>query len=193
MYYYIKGTLQLLLDSFAVLETGGIGYKIIISKNTFSKIAAKINKEVTLYTYLAIRDDAMDLYGFVTNDEHLSFVKLLAVSGIGPKAAMSILSIMTPEQLSAAVSSGDAKAISAANGVGLKTAQKVIIELKGKLDLSDDALLESSTPSVMIDAVNALAVLGYTRGEAANAFKDIDMSLPFENIITLALKKLNKL
>lgn len=193
MYYSIRGSLLILTNEFAVVEAGGIGYKITVSANTFGKISASLGKEVTLLTYLAVREDAMELFGFFNTEEHFSFTKLIAVSGIGPKAAMAILSIMTPEQLSFAVASGDAKAITRANGVGLKTAQKVIIELKGKLDLSDDtANLSGTAPSAMSDAVNALAVLGYTRAEAASALKGIEMTLPFEEIITSALKKLNR-
>ncbi len=191
MYYYIKGTLALLAGDTAVIDAGGIGYRLTVTQNTFAALASKLGKEAQLFTYLAVRDDAMELYGFASEDEKLFFTKLLSVSGIGPKAAVSVLSAFTPNQLVSAVQAGDAKMISRANGIGLKTAQKVIIELKGKLDLSDDAA-GGALPSAATEAVNALTVLGYTRGEAAEAVKGIDGTLALEEIIALALKKLNR-
>lgn len=191
MYYYIKGTLALLAGDTAVIDAGGIGYRLTVTQNTFAALASKLGKEAQLFTYLAVRDDAMELYGFASEDEKLFFTKLLGVSGIGPKAAVSVLSAFTPNQLVSAVQAGDAKMISRANGIGLKTAQKVIIELKGKLDLSDDTA-GGALPSAATEAVNALTVLGYTRGEAAEAVKGIDGTLALEEIIALALKKLNR-
>ena len=132
MYYYIKGTLALLAGDTAVIDAGGIGYRLTVTQNTFAALASKLGKEAQLFTYLAVRDDAMELYGFASEEEKLFFTKLLSVSGIGPKAAVSVLSAFTPNQLVSAVQAGDAKMISRANGIGLKTAQKVIIELKGK-------------------------------------------------------------
>lgn len=191
MYYYIKGTLTLLAGDTAVIDAGGIGYRLTVTQNTFAALASKLGKEAQLFTYLAVRDDAMELYGFASEEEKLFFTKLLSVSGIGPKAAVSVLSAFTPNQLVSAVQAGDAKMISRANGIGLKTAQKVIIELKGKLDLSDDTA-GVALPSAATEAVNALTVLGYTRGEAAEAVKGIDGTLALEEIIALALKKLNR-
>ena len=192
MYYYIKGTLALLAGDTAVIDAGGIGYRLTVTQNTFAALASKLGKEAQLFTYLAVRDDAMELYGFASEEEKLFFTKLLSVSGIGPKAAISVLSAFTPNQLVSAVQAGDAKTISRAHGIGLKTAQKVIIELKGKLDLSDDTA-GGGLPSAATEAVNALTVLGYTRGEAAEAVKGIDGTLALEEIIALALKKLNRL
>ena len=191
MYYYIKGTLALLAGDTAVIDAGGIGYRLTVTQNTFAALASKLGKEAQLFTYLAVRDDAMELYGFASEEEKLFFTKLLSVSGIGPKAAVSVLSAFTPNQLVSAVQAGDAKMISRANGIGLKTAQKVIIELKGKLYLSDDTA-GGALPSASTEAVNALTVLGYTRGEAAEAVKGIDGTLALEEIIALALKKLNR-
>ena len=191
MYYYIKGTLALLAGDTAVIDAGGIGYRLTVTQNTFAALASKLGKEAQLFTYLAVRDDAMELYGFASEEEKLFFTKLLSVSGIGPKAAVSVLSAFTPNQLVSAVQAGDAKMISRANGIGRKTAQKVIIELMGKLDLSDDTA-GGALPSAATEAVNALTVLGYTRGEAAEAVKGIDGTLALEEIIALALKKLNR-
>lgn len=192
MYYYIKGTLALLAGDTAVIDAGGVGYRLTVTQNTFAALAPKSGKEAQLFTYLAVRDDALELYGFASEDEKRFFTKLLGVSGIGPRAAISILSAFTPNQLVSAVQAGDAKMIARANGIGLKTAQKVIIELKGKLDLSDDTAGGGALPSAATEAVNALTVLGYTKGEAADAVRGIDGTLPLEEIIALALKKLNR-
>lgn len=192
MYYYIKGTLALLAGDTAVIDAGGVGYRLTVTQNTFAALASKLGKEAQLFTYLAVRDDAMELYGFASEDEKQFFTKLLGVSGIGPKAAISVLSSFTPNQLVSAVQAGDAKMIARANGIGLKTAQKVIIELKGKLDLSEDTASGGALPSAATEAVNALTVLGYTRNEAADAVKGIDGTLPLEEIIAMALKKLNR-
>ncbi|MDL2286957.1 Holliday junction branch migration protein RuvA [Eubacteriales bacterium OttesenSCG-928-G02] len=191
MYYYIKGNLNLLLNDYAVIDNNGIGYKLSITSNTFSKIASSLGKEVQLYTYFNVKEDSQELFGFYNIDEHASFSKLITVSGIGPKAALSILSTLTVEQLMLCVQNGDAKTISRANGVGLKTAQKVIIELKGKLDLNSSSE-NAATSTVMNDVAESLVVLGFTTAEALNALKGIDLTLPIEEIITLALKKFNK-
>lgn len=192
MYYYIKGTLALLSGDTAVIDANGVGYALTVTQNTFSALASKLGREAQLFTYLAVRDDAMELYGFSSEDEKALFIKLLGVSGVGPKAAVSILSSFTPNQLISAVQSGDAKLISRANGIGLKTAQKIIIELKGKLDLSDDTSSSSAPPSA-VEAVNALTVLGYSRSEASDAVKGLDPSLSLEELVAGALKKLNRL
>lgn len=190
MYSYIKGKLVSLNGDAAVLDNNGIGYKLFISHNTQGKLASFIQKEVKLFTYLNVREDAMELYGFSSEEEQICFTKLITVSGVGPKAAMSVLSAFTPEKLAFAVSTGDAKAITRANGVGLKTAQKIIIELKGKLDLEGDG---SDSPAGSInDAITTLTGLGYTKAEALAALKGIDTNQPIEDIITQAFKKLNK-
>lgn len=194
MFYYIKGELTELGSDFAVLDAGGVGYMLYVSAPTHEKLAPLFRKTAQLYTYLNVREDAMELYGFYAGEERECFIKLLSVSGVGPKAAMSILSLYTPQSLASLVASGDAKAISRANGVGLKTAQKVIIELKGKLDLSESAE-GANTPlsSALSDAADTLAVMGYSKSESAQALKGISPDLPLEVIIKEALKKLNRL
>lgn len=191
MYQYIKGRLTVLNGDMAVLETAGVGYKLFISHNTHSKLASFLDKEVKLYTYLNVREDALELYGFYTDEEQSCFSKLVTVSGVGPKAAMSVLSVFTPERLAFTVSAGDARSISKANGVGLKTAQKIIIELKGKLDLEGESGGDVSTGNIS-NALSMLTGLGYTKAEALTALKDIDPNIPVEEIMTLALKKLNR-
>ncbi len=190
MYYYIKGKLTRLYGEYAVVETCGLGYKLFVTRNTHSKLASLLEKDVLLYTYLNIREDAEELYGFYNEEERNCFIKLIAVSGVGPKAASSVLSVLTPERLAFAVSSGDAKSITRANGVGMKTAQKIIIELKGRLDLGENA--DDSPVGGVADAINALTSLGYTKAEAMTALAGIDPNLPLEEIITGAFKKLNR-
>ncbi len=193
MFYYIKGTLVILSGDVAVIDAGGVGYRLSVTQNTFSSLANKLGKEALLYTYFAVREDAQELYGFSTEEEKELFTKLLGVSGVGPKAGLSILSAFTPSQLISAVQSGDAKTITRANGIGLKSAQKIIIELKGKLDLTDSSAEIQNKPSVFAEAINALTLLGYTRGEASDAVKSADVSLSLEEVIAFALKRLNRI
>ena len=187
MFYYIKGALTALNPDFAVIDANGVGYMLYVSLATHEKLAPLYGKQAQLYTYLNVREDAMELFGFYTEEERECFIKLLSVSGVGPKAAMAILSLYTPQSLAGLVANGDAKAISRANGVGLKTAQKVIIELKGKLDLSEGAA------AALADAADTLAVMGYSKAESAEALRGINADQPLENIIKDALRKLNRL
>lgn len=198
MFYYVKGTLVICEGTFAVIDCGGVGYKLTVSETTFSKIAGKLGSEVTLYTYLSVREDAVELIGFYSTDELSAFKMLITVSGVGPKAAIAILSIMTPEKFAFAVSTGDSKAIAKANGVGAKTAARVILELRDKvtkeLSAVDAETGEVFTPSVSTsastEAVSALMVLGFTRAEAERALSGVNLNDSLENIITAALKKL---
>ena len=193
MFYYIKGALTALNPDFAVIDANGVGYMLYVSLATHEKLAPLYGRQAQLYTYLNVREDAMELFGFFTEEERECFIKLLSVSGVGPKAAMAILSLYTPQSLAGLVANGDAKAISRANGVGLKTAQKVIIELKGKLDLSGGPASASPLPSALADAADTLAVMGYSKAEAAEALRGVNADQPLENIIKDALKKLNRL
>lgn len=194
MYYYIKGELILKDAGFVVVDNNGIGYKIFTSGYTMANLSEKI---VTLYTYLHVREDIFDLYGFSTKDELSMFLNLISVSGVGPKAALSILSVMSPMSLAAAIITGDAKALTKANGVGAKMAQRVILELKDKLKNADiipdtltkEEVINSGSPE---EAVSALMVLGYSQNDAKRAVASVDQSLSTEEIITLALKKMMK-
>ena len=194
MYYYIKGELILKDAGFVVVDNNGIGYKIFTSGYTMANLSEKI---VTLYTYLHVREDIFGLYGFSTNDELSMFLNLISVSGVGPKAALSILSVMSPMSLAAAIITGDAKALTKANGVGAKMAQRVILELKDKLKNADiipdtltkEEVINSGSPE---EAVSALMVLGYSQNDAKRAVASVDQSLSTEEIITLALKKMMK-
>ena len=193
MYYYIKGELVLKQENFAVVDNGGVGYKIYTSQNSLAGISQGTN--VTFYTYLYVREDIFDIYGFVTNDELTMFLNLLSVSGVGPKAALAILSVMTPQQLVLAVITSDAKMLTKANGVGAKMAQRVILELKDKLKnvdiIPDEAMAEEFiSEDSGGEAVSALMVLGYSQQEAKKAVSKVDLTLPTEEIVKQALLKL---
>ncbi|MBQ8398454.1 MAG: Holliday junction branch migration protein RuvA [Clostridia bacterium] len=200
MFYYLEGKLFLPELSTAVIDCGGVGYKLTISGTTRSAISLKVGQTVKLYTYLSVREDAMELFGFFEEEELTAFTQLISVSGVGPKAAIAILSVLSVEQLNRAVLTGDAKSISRAQGVGAKIAARVVLELKDKLakalgvsaeDLPD-APPESGVQALS-DALNALMVLGYTRGEATAALKKIDPAgKSTEDLIKEGLKLLAK-
>lgn len=190
MYYYIKGQLVLKQDNFAVVDNGGIGYKIYTSQLSLDDV--NVGNEVTFYTHLHVREDIFDVYGFTKNEELSMFLHLLAVSGVGPKAALAILSTVTPNQLVLAVMTGDAKTLTKANGVGAKMAQRVILELKDRLKNSEIVPEEIVTREVTLDtaaleAVSALTVLGYSQNEAKSAVSKVDPSLGVEEIVKRAL------
>lgn len=211
MYYYIKGELVTAAPNMAVLDAGGVGYRLTVSENTYRGLPPRHSVEkppvVTLYTYLSVREDGIELFGFANERELSSFKMLLSVSGVGPKAAMSILSLLTPEKFALAVCTEDKKTISKANGVGPKTAARIILELRDKLmkerDIDHDlstAILDHSEEAAgapargkLSEAQDALLVLGYTRAEAQSVLKSMDVeALSVEDIIKEALKKLMK-
>lgn len=201
MFYYIKGELVMTDPQTAVIDCGGVGYKLAVSANTLSRLT-RLGEKVCLYTHFYIREDAVELLGFYSEAELSAFKLLISVSGIGPKAAMAILSIMTPEKFALAVSTGDAKAIAKAQGVGAKTAARVVLELKDKIaktfgtelsgtsDEAGEADLEFSPMGSTEEAITALMVLGYTRQEAKAALKGVDPMLSLEDMITAALRKM---
>ena len=204
MFYYISGRLAYSNPSTAVIDAGGVGYKMTISENTFNALP-RLNSDgfAKLYTYMAVREDDVELFGFISESELSTFKLLLTVSGVGPKAAISILSLLTPEKFALAVCTEDRKTIAKANGIGPKTAARVILELKDKLlkttDLGEVASAGFESVSVptnsgkLAEALDALLVLGYSRAEALNVLKNIDtQTLELEEIIKKALKLLMK-
>lgn len=193
MFYYIKGTLVHTDFSSAVIDTGGVAYKMTVSTSTLSQIAS-LKNDVKLYTYMAVREDAVDLYGFYTLEELSLFKLLITVSGVGPKAAMGVLSAFTPERFAIVVGSEDIKSLSKANGVGAKTAARIILELKDKVakEIVSSRPVPTQASGAVSDAQNALMVLGYTKAEATNALVGISPALPLEDMIKEALKKLMK-
>lgn len=202
MYYYIRGSLELLESNIAVIEAAGVGYCLSISANTRSKLAALNDaqkKNVKLLTHLAVREDGVELFGFYTDEELNVFRLLISVSGIGPKVALSVLGAMTPERLAIAISQDDKKTIAKAPGIGPKTAARIILELKDKLraestEENDDGGIilpaAAETKGAMSDAIDALTVLGYSRSAASEAVRGIPANLELEDIIREALKKL---
>jgi len=200
MFYSITGTLITTEINAAVIDNNGIAFYLTVSAKTHAKLSSKLNERVTLFTYLNVREDGLDLYGFYSQEELHAYRLLISVSGVGPKAAMSILSQMTPEQFALAVGTGDTKAISKSPGVGAKTAARIILELKDKiakqLSSDDDGIAQDTDllpgKDILSEAMNALLVLGYTRGEATAVLKTVDTTLTLEEMITAALKKLMK-
>ena len=195
MFYYLKGTVVHTFENFAVLDIGGIGFKIYSSLSSLSKITQ--NNNYIFYTYTNIREDAFDVYGFITQDELNFFEMLLSVSGVGPKAALAVLSALSPSGVATAVLTNDAKAISAAQGVGIKTAQRIILELQSKI--SGEDLLQNVSEndnflnmSANNDAVAALMALGYNATEAKRAIAAAEPGKTVEETIKNALLKLSK-
>ena len=203
MLYYIRGELVLLDPGCAVIDAGGVAYKMAISQNSYDtlpKIGFRQEPiQAKLYTHLSVREDGMDLYGFASTEELSAFKLLISVSGVGPKVALSVLSLLSPEKFALAVCTEDKKTISKASGVGPKTAARIILELKDKLSAvtltenttSYDTSSTNNNKSNLSEAIDALVVLGYSRAEALSVIKDIDTSAaPLEEIIRQALKKL---
>ena len=199
MFYYIKGELVHTDPNTVVVDCGGIGYNMTVSQNTLSRFT-RLGEKVCLYTHFYVREDALELFGFHSETELEAFKLLITVSGVGPKAALAILSVLTPEKLSAAITTGDAKAIAKAQGVGSKTAARVVLELKEKIAkvlpteyVSDnEAEVVSDEPvfGSMDEAISALMVLGYSRQESQAALKGVDPLLSLEDMITAALRKM---
>ena len=198
MFYYIKGTLVHVGDDFAAIDCGGVCYKLNISGTTYSALASKLGGTAKLYTHLNVREDVFELYGFATEEEQDLFKLLIGVSGVGPKAACAVLTGLSPEQLVSAVNAGDARAISRAQGIGLKTAQKIILELGGKIAKLGVVAAEGTAVSATGgaadgDAMDALMVLGYRRDEAMGALKGLPAGLSLEEKIGEALKRLSRI
>ncbi len=206
MIYCLTGELIFLdaLTYTAVVDCAGVGYKLTVTGNTLTKISSKLNETVRVFTHMSVREDAVELYGFADTDEADAFRMLITVSGIGPKAACSILTALTPKQLSLAIASGDSKAIATAQGVGAKTAARVVLELKDKFakafpvevvsaeDISPARKASKGDAAKLSDARDALMVLGFSRTEATRALEKVDTSGSVEDIIRLSLAQLMK-
>lgn len=199
MYSYIKGELVEILDDMIVVEAGQIGYNIHIPASMIDNFTGT-GQEVKIYTYLQVKEDDMQLYGFLTRDDLNIFKLLLGVNGIGPKGALAVLSVMTPDDLRFAVLGEDAKSIAKAPGIGNKTAQRVILELKDKISLEDAfeaktahvAEGQSATSSVKNEAVQALTALGYSSSEALKAVSGVELTedITVEEVLKEALKQM---
>lgn len=198
MFYSITGRVVHRDTQFVALETGGVAFQCSTTLSTLKTIGEKGNT-ATLYTYLNVREDALDLFGFATEQELECFKLLISVSGVGPKAALAILSELTPDKLALCLATGDSKSITRAQGVGPKLAQRVVLELKDKL--AKGLELPADSPEIQAaglaaadgnaaEAVSALTMLGYSQSEAAMAVSKLDGDLPVEALIKQALKQL---
>lgn len=207
MFYYIEGKLAHLDYGFAVVDANGVGYKMTITQTTYEAMPPHLTVSeaplVRLYTYMAVREDGVELFGFSSVEELDTFKLLITVSGVGPKAAVAILSVFTPDKFALAVMSEDTKGISKANGIGAKTAARIVLELKDKISksYSDAAPITASSASPKLpaggsklsDAQSALMVLGYTKSEILAAMRNIDISgKETDDLIRLALKNLSR-
>lgn len=197
MFYYLEGTVTVLSEGVAVIDVGGAGYFVNVSLYTLSKL--EMGKRARLYTHVIIREDAFDIYGFSDMSERRSFELLLSVSGVGPKAAQSILSSNSPESFAMAVISENEKALTAAPGIGKRIAQRIILELKDKIAKENTTLAaspdigfipkETGAGKAAADAMAALNVLGYSQQEISSALKGVDIeSMTTEEIIKFVLK-----
>lgn len=200
MFYYLSGTVAEIEANLAVIDCGGVGYACATTNYTLSQL--KRGEKAKLYTFLNVREDAVELYGFSSQSELHSFKLLLGVSGVGPKAALAILSANTPANLAMAVVMGNEKALTAVPGIGKKIAQRIILELKDKLAKEQTSFAGEAGGSITPvsipgdkarEAAAALAVLGYSTSEVAAALKGLPIdTLPLEEIIRQALKRMVK-
>lgn len=199
MFFSLTGELAYTDNNSAAVDCNGVAYLCYVSYNTLKELGP-IGSKVTLYTYLKVAEDVMDLYGFFDKEELDAFKLLISVSGVGPKAGLAILSEMTPSQLYLAIASGDAKSMTAAQGIGPKVAQRVCLELKdkvGKLGTTGGATFASAVTASTgkgdaPKAIAALVGLGYSQSEAAIAVGNCDQSLPVDQLIKQALKQLSR-
>jgi len=195
MFYSIKGILTHTEPAFAVVECGGVGFKCFTTLST-QRALPQIGEQVTLYTHLNVREDALDLFGFATMSELNCYKMLTGVSGVGPKVGLAILSELAPEQVAMAVATGDSKTLTRASGVGSKLAQRITLELRDKVKGMETSASGFETAGIVSAstnagaAVNALTVLGYSPTDAAALVARFDSTLPVEELIRLSLKSM---
>ncbi len=203
MYAYIKGTLEEITEDNIIVEAGGIGYNVKVSAAT-AQLLPGLGNEVKIYTYTLVREDTFSLYGFLTRDDLEIFKKLITVNGIGPKGGLAVLSVMSADDLRIAVLSGDAKAIARAPGIGSKTAERLILDLRDKISLEDTLKNIGGTPNpsavspdgtsmdnaMIKEAVEALTALGYSVTDATSAVRKVEMTegMTVETLLKAALK-----
>ena len=202
MFYYLCGELAHREGNICVIDCGGVGYKLTISMITADSLLSELGKKVKLYTHLAVREDGVEMFGFGSIEERECFNKLISVSGIGPKVALSILSTHSPEKLACAIANEDIALIAKTPGIGKKTASRIVLELKDKLyiEYSESSSFTSRiSASTLItkntnlsEAVEALMVLGYDKTTITNAVRDIDVTMDAADIIKAVLKKISR-
>lgn len=198
MIYSLEGILKVVEPQFVVVDVGGVGFGVKTTLTTISRLP-KIGESVFLYTYLIVREDAMELVGFYDEAELNCYKMLRTVNGVGPKGALTILSDQTPEQFALAVASGDAKALTRSAGIGLKTAQRIVLELKDKVSKDQvasgitgaaPATVQAVSSGNASEAISALVVLGYSQSDAAKVVTSLDPSASVEEMIKAGLKAL---
>lgn len=197
MYYFIKGKLAYKGENYVVVDAAGVGFMIYTSLSGIER-SGQVGSDITMYTYLNVREDAMELYGFVTPEEKSMFLRLISVSGVGPKAALAVLSVASPARIASAIITDDEKLLTRAAGVGPKAARRIILELKDKLDTAelgiDNGEMVPEETAVMNDsraeAMSALVVLGYSASDAKNVLMKLDEKLTTEELIKKALAAL---
>lgn len=201
MFYYVDGTVTVLKQGLAVIDCGGVGYACHASQNTIGKL--KVGTHARLLTYLNVREGIFELYGFIDEEEQSCFEMMIGVSGVGPKAALSILSVAPPDRLALSIITGDEKMLMQAPGIGKKIAQRIVLELRDKMSKEQLETASASSPVAAAavsggvnhtqEAVAALMVLGYTQAEALHAMEGLDAAgMEAEEIIRQCLKKLVK-
>ena len=201
MFYYVDGTVTVLKQGLAVIDCGGVGYACHASQNTIGKL--KIGTRARLLTYLNVREGIFELYGFIDEEEQSCFEMMIGVSGVGPKAALSILSVAPPDRLALSIITGDEKMLMQAPGIGKKIAQRIVLELRDKMSKEQLESASASSPVAAVaapggvnhtqEAVAALMVLGYTQAEAMHAMEGLDAAnMEAAEIIRQCLKKLVK-
>ena len=199
MFYSVRGKLIYMDATTAVVECGGVGYNCQTTMNTLKTL--RLGDEVTLYTHLNVREDAMELFGFSTKTELDTFKTLIGVSGVGPKAGLAILSVLSPEQVAMAIATDDVKTITRAQGVGKKIAQRIVLELKDKLAKSlatDDGMSQVTGAAVNASsgnipkAIEALGVLGYAPSDVSPILATLDSALPVEQLIAQTLRQMGR-
>lgn len=200
MISFIKGILDYKAENFIVVEAGGVGYKIFVSSTVLSSLP-RLGEEVKVYTFMSVKDDGISLFGFNGYEELDIFNRLLSVSGVGPKGALSIVSSLKPKDIITAIVTGDVAAISKANGVGKKIAQRIVLELKDKFktedivsldgDYTEDIVSPTAGSDPKYETIEALLSLGYMRSEAVKAVSAIyEKGMTSEELIKKALKKM---
>ena len=196
MIYSVKGELIVKTTDMAVISCGGVGFKCMITLSTYGDLP-QLGSECMLYTYLNVKEDALDLYGFSTLEEQECFKLLTSVSGVGPKFGLALLSTLSPKQTLMCIATGDAKSLTAAPGIGPKLANRIVLELKdkvGSIDISGGDEIAAAVgvshaaAGNVAEAINAMVALGYTQAEATAAVSKLDSSLSVEDLIKGALK-----
>lgn len=200
MISYVKGPLAEMLEDRVVIDAGPVGLEVYVPLSVLQNLPG-IGREVTLYTYFQVREDAMCLYGFLSRQDLLMFKQLIGVNGIGPKGALGVLSALSPDDLRVAIVSGDAKTISRAPGIGSKTAQRIILDLKDKISMEDILprgfaqvdLVQPTAAGVAQEAIQALMALGYSATEAGRAVRQVELSenISVEAVLKASLKHLS--